>query len=74
MPRDCGTPADGVLRLGCRAGRCEVAGAGGDIPFLPGGHHRPRGQEGAHPDRVSRVGNVATPSRSGQWLWLVGRP
>jgi hypothetical protein len=31
----------------------------------PGEHRRPRGREGTHPGRISRVRNAVTPSRSG---------
>ena len=41
MPRDCGPLPGGCGWQGFRAGRCEAAGAGRDIPFRPGGHHRP---------------------------------
>ena len=41
MPRDCGLLPGGCWWQGFRAGRCEAAGAGRDIPFRPGGHHRP---------------------------------
>ena len=41
MPRDCGLLPGGCGWQGFRAGRWEAAGAGRDIPFRPGGHHRP---------------------------------
>lgn len=72
MPRDCRAPADVGCGGGTGPGRWKAADAGGGTPFPPGGHHRPRGQEGAHSDRISCVCNVGTPLRSSRWL--VGRP
>ena len=40
----------------------------------PGEHRRPRGREGTHPGRSSRVRNAVTPSGSGLALGVSGKP
>jgi hypothetical protein len=65
MPRHVWVPPGGRLQRDAGTGRSEAAGAGRTANLRPGGHHRPRGIEGAHPGRCSTVRNVETPTGSG---------
>ena len=55
--------------MGCRSGVQGLAAVERQAPVKestwPGEHRRPRGREGTHPGRSSRVRNAVTPSRSG---------
>jgi len=61
--------SSGVQGLAAAKRRVPV----GQLNRRPGGHHRPRGLEGAHPGRVSLVWNVETPTGYGQRVCSVGQ-
>lgn len=56
-------PREVEVSAGCRAGRCEAAGARRQ-QWPSGWTPPPRDREGTHPGRISLVRNVETPSRS----------
>jgi hypothetical protein len=53
---------------GLAAGKRQALAGHG---IWPGEHRRPRGREGTHPGRISKVRNVETPSGSGR---MPGKP